>query len=221
MPCDLGQDPLVKCGEAFLIRNVASAHVAMLLARAVLEIRNPIGIFGRVHKVLHQMDCIVEVPSVHVADGKVEFADEFWAKGGDIALQDITQVVMLSPVGGHFRINVPGGWIPDGLRIAVSSDRTEDGLPDAELFRGASVCAHDLFTTNRRLHDGDDFALGVAHFAARHLAEWAFLKESVLVVIDVDELVGAEIDRVRAIAVSAVIEVWIENLGSGSFPTTG
>ncbi len=68
---------------------------------------------------------------------------------------------------------------------------------------------------------GNDAAVGLAIGGDGHLAEVAFADECVGVVVEIDVLVGVEIDRIRAGNVSAVVEVGIEDLRGECFPSAG
>src|SRR5256885_15709401 len=103
---------------------------------------------------------------------------------------------MLSPIVCDQGVDFPRFRIPDLLGISVRSDRTEDRLPDSELFRGPSVSSHNLFAPHRRLHHCFYFAFGVPHLRTRHAPKWTFSPEGVLVSIDVADLVGAKINGI-------------------------
>ena len=193
----------------------------MRLSRAEFEVSDTISVFGGVHEVLHQMDRIVEIPGVHIAGSEVKLSDEFGAKSGDVALKDETQIEVVAPVSRDVRIDDASGRIPDGLGITVGTDGTEDGLPDAELLGGAAVGTHDFFPADGGLHDSEDFARGVAHFGARKLGKRTLLPKRILILVDVDGLVGAKIDGIGAIGVGVVVKIGIEDLRGGGFPAPG
>ncbi len=54
------------------------------------------------------MDGIVEIPGIHIAHGKMHFASEFRAKAGDVAFENKAEIVVLLPVSGDLRIDLPG-----------------------------------------------------------------------------------------------------------------
>src|SRR3974390_954040 len=128
---------------------------------------------------------------------------------------------MLLPVVGHLGVDHTRCGIPHRFGVAVLADRAEHGVPDAELLGGSAMRTHDFFVANSGLHDCLNLPSGSAHLAARHGAERAAFVEGVLILVNVHQLVGAKVDWVGTIAISAIVEVGIENLRSGSLPATG
>src|SRR5215472_1836000 len=72
----LRHDALKHCRGRITHADVAPAFVAVRLAVAVFEGGDFVLVFWTVKKVLHEMNCVVEVPSVHDAHGDVQLADE-------------------------------------------------------------------------------------------------------------------------------------------------
>ena len=67
---------------------------------------------------------------------------------------------------------------------------------------------------------GDDGAVGLAVGGDGDLAEGAFAVEGVGVVVEVDVLIGVEVDGVGAGGVGAVVAVGIEDLGGDGLPSS-
>ena len=92
----------------------------------------------------------------------------------------------------------PRALVPDALRIAVRADRSPGGFPDVPLAAGARVVAHRQLVVVLVLHHRLDVAVGLARVHALHLHPALVEVVRVGVVVDVDHLVMAEIQRVRA-----------------------
>ena len=105
--------------------------------------------------------------------------------------------------------------------IAVGACGREDGLPDVPLLGGAAVGAEDVFVGEFAAGGGDDGAVRLAVGGDGDLAEVALADEGVGVVVEVDVLVGVEVDGVGAGGLGAVVEVGIEDLRGERFPSAG
>jgi hypothetical protein len=187
---------------------------------AVLECGVGVRIAGGLELLVEHVDGVVEKVGVGVAYGDVEFAFEFGTEGGPVALHDGGKVVVVVPVGEDFFVDGSGERVDDLGGIAIFTGGWEDCLPDIPLLGGAAVCAEDEFEGVFISGEADDGAVGFAIGGDWNFAEVAFAQEGVWVVIEVDVLVGVEVDGVRTGDEGAVVEVGIEDLGSEGFPPT-
>ena len=105
--------------------------------------------------------------------------------------------------------------------VAVGAGGGVDGLPDIPLLGGAAVGAEDVLEAVLFAAGADDGAVGFAVGGDGDFAEVAFADEGVGVVIEVDVLVGVEVDGVGAGGPGAVVEVGVEDLGGEGLPAAG
>src|SRR6267378_6980152 len=121
----------------------------MRLIRAILEIsavvRAMAGLPGAFEKVFQQMNSAVQVIGVARAHLDVQFAHEFRTQRFPVALHDVAQIVVLSPVFGYFAVDDARLLVEYRLWIAIAADGAVHGLPDIELFGRASVTAERSF----------------------------------------------------------------------------
>src|SRR5262249_42715260 len=131
------------------------------------------------------------------------------------------QVVVLAPVGRDVLVDDARRLVPDRLRVAVAAHGREDGLPDVPLVGGAAARAEDGFEAYGLLDGCRDVAVGIALGRPRRAGERAGLPVGVLVVVDVDGLVGAEVQGMGAEAEGAPEVVGIEALRRQRLPAAG
>src|ERR1700680_297822 len=198
--------------------GVRVAAEAVRQVRAIFEIAGVIGIVGLGEKLLEEADGVVEIVGVARADLDVNLADELGSERLPVALKDVAQVVVLAPIGGDLMVNHAGKRIPDGLGVAIVTDGAVDGLPDIVLVGGAAMSAEHELAAVFAVHGGDDGVIRRAGRGASNAGPRAFGPQGVLVIIKVDDLVGAEVHRVWAHAPGAVEKIGIEDLHAQRFP---
>jgi hypothetical protein len=81
--------------------------------------------------------------------------------------------------------------------------------------------AEDIFKAELATCSGDDGSVGLAIGGDGDLGEVALAREGVGVVVEVDVLVGVEVDGIGAGGPGAVVEVGIEDLRGERFPSAG
>src|SRR5436305_7340282 len=107
------------------------AGVAVRLARTVIESRGGWRIGGSiVHPILSEVDGVIEIPGIHIADGEVQLTGELRPQRFPIAPHDGRKIVILLPVVEHAGIDLPGELVKNTLRKAVVAHRAEGRLPD-------------------------------------------------------------------------------------------
>lgn len=63
-------------------------------------------------EILREIDRIVQVVIIHVADIDMDLALKFGAERFPVAFHDVTQVVILTPIFGDGRIDLAGALVP-------------------------------------------------------------------------------------------------------------
>ncbi len=193
----------------------------MRLAGTVLELGVGVGVAGGIERLLQQVDGVVEEVGVSVADCDMELALELGAECRPVALEDGVDVVMVMPVGDDFGVDLAGERVEGLGRVAVRADGREDGLPDGPLFGTPAVCAEDVLVAKLLLGGGDERAIGLAVATDGDFAEVSLADEGIGVVVEVDVLVGVEVDGIGTGSPGAVVHVGVEDLGGEGFPAAG
>ena len=80
---------------------------AVFGARFVIHFAGVVGILCAFKEIIHEINGVVEIIVVTLADVDVNFSLEFWPKLLPIAPEDVAKVVMLSPVVRHRAIDLP------------------------------------------------------------------------------------------------------------------
>src|SRR5581483_3465281 len=119
---------------------------------------------------------------------------------------------MIMPIGEDLFVDSTGGRIDDFGGIAVVADWREYRLPDVPLFGGPAMRAQHEFVRKCRTRKGNDRTVGPAIRGNRNLAKITSANECVGVVVEIDVLVGVEVDRIGTRHIGAVIKVRIKNL---------
>src|SRR5690606_8887307 len=119
----------------------AVADPAMPLAAPVLEARARGWVRERVEGGLHEVDRLVQVVVVHVADGDVQLAGQLRAQLSPVATQVVREIVVLAPVRGDLAIDLARDRVPDRRGVAVRTHGAEHRLPDRPLPAGTAVGA--------------------------------------------------------------------------------
>src|SRR5205823_271443 len=112
---------------------------------------------------------------------------------------------------GHSMIDFAGLWIPERDGQAIGPARTESSVPGAPLLAGKSVAvgaSKQIFDRDFAAHRERDIAFCIPR--AGPLVS-IFVYESVGILIDIDELQGAKIHRVRTRGPCAIEEIRIKN----------
>ena len=128
---------------------------------------------------------------------------------------------MLLPVRRHLVVDLAGPLVEDRLRVAVVAHRRVDRLPDVPLPPRAALLTQHQLEAVHRLDRGADVPEVVAVAGARDPPPRPLGEEGVLVVVDVDDGVLAEVDRVGAGREAAVVEVGIQHLDAERLPAPG
>jgi hypothetical protein len=215
------QGALGKGEAAFARGGTGRAAVAVGLVDAVIEGGVGVRVGSGVEEFLHEVHGTVEVVSVGSTDGDVEFALEFGAESGPVALEDGGEVIVLVPVGGDIVIDDAGVLIPDFGGVAIGADGAEDGLPDVPLLARAAVGTKDEFPAIGAFGGGEDLARRRAHLGLEDAAEGTAGPVGVFVFVDVDHLIGVEVHGVGTGAPGPVEIIRIEDLRGERFPATG
>src|SRR5690606_418637 len=93
---------------------------AVLCTITVGDLAVVVRIRRALEELLDQVDGVVEVVVIHVANVDVELPFELAAEPlAPVAAQDVAEVVVLPPVLGHFLVDHARPAIPDPLRIAI------------------------------------------------------------------------------------------------------
>ena len=201
-----------------VIRQSVVAVPAVLGPVAVINLAVVVGVFGVFQEFFHQVDRIVQVIVVHVANIDVNFALELGAESFPVALQDVAQVVVLAPVGRRVGINFAGQLVPDAPRVAVRSDRRENCFPDVVLVARARSGAEGQLAVVGLFHGATHLTQPVAAAGARRALPARFNVIGIFMLINIDDGVGAKIYRVGAGGPAAVVHIGVENLRGQSFP---
>ena len=106
---------------------------AVLRERAILDNTVIVRVSRSLEDCFNEVDGVVEIVVVHRAAVDVDLALELWSKGRPIALENVTEVVVLAPVLGDPVIDLAGEFVPDPLGITILSHRAVDGFPDVPL----------------------------------------------------------------------------------------
>src|SRR5215467_15820408 len=96
-------------------------------------------ILSLLEELLDLIHGIVQIAVIHRATGNVDLPPKLWAEYCPIALDDVSQVVMILPVFGHIRIDLPGQLVVERFVVAVGSNRTKHRGPCIVLAARASV----------------------------------------------------------------------------------
>ena len=147
--------------------------------------------------VLHQVYGVVQIIVVHVADIDMDLALELLADLGPVALEDVAEVVVLAPVLGDRAVDHAGPLVPDPLGVSVRPDGRIDGLPDVPLLARSALGAEDQLVPVHALERRADVPEVVPHPRPGNLVPGALVEVGVLVLVEIDDRVGAEVDRDR------------------------
>src|SRR5215471_8945915 len=114
-------------------RRIDIPGIAVRLTHTEFETAPVVWVRRRVHIILQQVDCAIEIERVSLDYPDMQFARELRAKRLPVALHDRAQVVVLFPVLGDLVIDPACPFVEDSLRISVITDRAENGFPCVEL----------------------------------------------------------------------------------------
>jgi len=104
------------------------------------------------------MSPALEAVIVHVTDVDVDFSPQLRPQRLPIALEDITEVIVLLPKLRDFGVDLSGELIPDRRGVAVGSDGSENCLPDVPLVPRAGMRPEGEFPVVHLLEGGTDLA---------------------------------------------------------------
>src|SRR6266545_765884 len=204
-----------------MIGQVMIAVPAMFGAVAVIDLA-PVKRIGRaLQKLLNQVDRVVQIVVVHVAAVDVYLAFEFRAERLPIALENVAEVVIFAPVFGDRAVYLAGHLVPDALRIAVGACRRIDGLPDVPLIARPALRPQNQLLMVHLFERRGQMAEIVAESGARRALPLALDVIGVLVFVDVDDRVGAEIDRIGTGRETSVEHIRVEHLRGQRLPSAG
>src|SRR5215468_12769692 len=114
-----------------------------------------------------------------------------------------------------------GHLVPDAFRIAVWARRRKNGLPDVPLVARPAFRSQKQFLVIHLLERSGQMAEIVAESGARRALPLALDVIGVLVFIDVDHRVGAEIDRIGTGRETSVEHIRVEHLRGQRLPSAG
>src|ERR1700752_1720871 len=140
----------------------------MLSARFVIDLTAERRILRGLQKILSEIDSVVEKKVVSLADVDIDLAGELWSEPGPIALEDVGEIVILTPVLRHGTIDLAGQLVPDRFGITVASDRRIDRLPNVPLAARATVRSEREFHVVHVFDRGREFAEIVSLAGTRH-----------------------------------------------------
>src|SRR5262249_36324655 len=130
-----------------------------------------------------------------------------------IAFEDVSEVVMFTPVFGDRAVNFSGHLIPNPFRITIRTDRRINGLPNIPLISGSTLGAQNQFAMVHLFERGGQMAQVVAITRSRRALPFALYVIVIFVFVDIDDGVGAKITRARESRKTAVEHLRIEHLG--------
>src|SRR6185369_3873754 len=87
-------------------------------------------------KIVDEVDRVVEIIVVSLADVNVNLAGKLWPKLRPIAFEDVAEIVIVAPVLSDRMIDLSRQLVPNRLGITVAADRRENRLPDVPLSTG-------------------------------------------------------------------------------------
>ena len=197
--------------------GVGEGRPAVTLHRgAVDELAGVVGIGRALQELLHQVDRVRQVEVVHFGVVDADLADQVRADPRPVLLGVVAKIVaVVAHVVGHLAVDDSGVQVPQPPRIAVLIRRPVGRVPGVELsgapppralrhlqLADLAVAAHRL-----SLHRPLEHALGRARHRARH-------DERAFVLVDVDQLVAPEVDRIGVVGPrAAVVGRVVEHLG--------
>src|SRR5699024_6428269 len=111
--------------------------------------------------------------------------------------------------------------VPDALRISITIDGTVSCFPDVPLSTRSRVIALHELVPILILHHRDDVAVGPATVRPLGLHPATIDEIRVVIVINADDLVIAEVDAVGTHRKDAAVEIRIENLMRERDPSAG
>ncbi len=95
----------------------------MLGTRLVIHHPTVIRILRRLQKFLDQIHRVVQKIIVSFTNVDVQLAFELRTQLGPISLQDVAEIVILSPILSHRTIDLPRQLVPDRFWITVAPNR--------------------------------------------------------------------------------------------------
>src|SRR5580658_8801425 len=188
---------------------LAVSHLALVRRPQTLE------------TLLRKVDRIVQIVSIGAADVDVDLAAQLWRERAPIARNDVRQIEMLAPVLGHLAIDDTAQLVVQLLRVAVRADWSKHRAPDVVLSaRARAIALRELHIVGVALR-GEHFAEVVADRRPLDRDRLTLDGVGIRVLVNVDQRVGAEIDRIGAGGECAVVHVRIEHLGGEGLPAAG
>ena len=193
----------------------------MLEAVTVVDLSGVIRIFRALEKFFQQVNSVVQVKVVHIANIYMQLAFELGAQCFPIALEDVTHIVVFFPVVGNVVVDLAAHLVPDAHRVTVFAHRRIHRLPDIPLPARTTLVANDQFHVVFVFHRDRYVAEVIPVSRPLDGAEIALHAISVFVFIDVDRRVMPKVERIRAGGKSPVELIRIQNLHAESLPATG
>ena len=184
-----------------------AAGVAVRHPRAVLERRVGVRIARGVQFFLQQMHGIVQEIGVAVADRKMQLALELRSQRGPVALQDRGQIVVIDASTPPLCLSmapVSGSMTCAGYPSAPAGENTACQMSHCSVERPCvpSTYSKAYSAPASAMMDAVRLAVG----GNGHLAKVALAHKRVRIVVEVDVLVGVEIDRIGAGHLRAVVD---------------
>src|SRR3990172_7624388 len=215
----LGDEPLMLAKPGGGVGARVVSVPAVLRPVAVVDLAAVVGVLGALEELLDEVDGVVQVEVVHVAYVDVDLSFEPRTELRPVALEDIGEVVVLPPELGDVLVDDSRLLVPDALRIAVFTGGREHGFPDVPLLSRAGLRPQDQLQPVQ-LGDGRAHVTQVvSQSRPRGLLPVAVEVVGVLILIDVDHGIRAEVDGIGAGGIAPVVLVGIEDLHPERLPS--
>src|SRR5271165_6963131 len=138
-----------------------------------------------------------------------------------IARDDVREIKMIAPIRRYRGVDGAAQLVEYRLGITVRGSRSEYRLPNIVLAAGtAAVPLRQLHVIGIAL-SGEDFAQVIAKRRAFDRRGIAGQGVGILVLVEVNDGVGAKVDRIRTCGKRAVVHIRIEDLSGKRLPATG
>src|SRR5687768_2773989 len=191
----------------------------MLGARLVIDDSAVVRVLRRLEKIFHEIHGVIQKIVVSLADVDVKLAFELWSYLRPITFEDVTEIKILTPVFSDGAIDLAGQLVPDRFRIAVASDGRIHRLPNIKLAAGTAIRPQRQFHVIHVFDSCGQLAEIVSLAGTQYALPLRIGVVSILMLVNIDDGVGAKVDWVRTRSPTSVVLVGIEDLHGHGFPT--
>ena len=115
------------------VRSCMIAIPAVLCPISIVNNSIIIRVFSAFEKFFHKVNSIVKIVIIHITAVDVNFSLKFGTQCLPVSLQDVTKVIILTPVFSHGMIDFACQFVPDRFWIAILTNRRINCLPDIPL----------------------------------------------------------------------------------------